>query len=266
MVTGDVMFEVMKVVEMLAAPLNVVLLALLAAMVLSACGRRKVALRLVRTATVVLVVLAVPPWEAWLIAPLEDRVPPPAQLPQRVDGVIVLGGAIQPDITEMRGQPALNGHAERITTLVRLAHDYPDARLVYSGGSASIVRQDLKEAPVAQALLQSMGVDVGRVLFEDQSRNTWENAVFTRQLVRPAPDQTWLLVTSAAHMPRSLGAFRAAGWQVVPYPVDYTVAGTGSWGGGVGTGARAVRQGLHEWAGLLYYRLRGWSDSWYPGL
>ncbi|MGE5475722.1 MAG: YdcF family protein [Bacteroidales bacterium] len=260
------MFEVMKVVEMLAAPLNMVLLALLAAMALSAWGRRQAAWRLVRIATVVLVLLAVPPWETWLIAPLEDRVPPPADLPKRVDGVIVLGGAIQPEITEARGQPALNGQAERITALVRLARDYPEARLVYTAGSASIVRQDLKEAPAARPLLQSMGVDVGRVLFEDLSRNTRENAVFTYQLVRPAPDQTWLLVTSAAHMPRSLGAFRAAGWQVVPYPVDYTVAGTASWGGGVGAGARAVGQGLHEWAGLFYYRLRGWSDSWYPGL
>lgn len=260
------MFVLMKLVEMLVAPLNLVLAALVLAAILLRCGRVPAARWLVQGAAVFLLLLAVPPWTDWLVAPLENRIPPPPVLTARVDGIIVLGGAIDPVLSAARGQPALNGAAERLTAMVQLARRYPLARIIYSGGSGSIARQDLKEAPQARALLESIGGDCSRVAFEDQSRNTRENALFSRVIAQPEPDQTWLLVTSAVHMPRALGAFRAAGWTVVPYPVDYVSTGTASWGNRIIAGLFAVEQGLHEWAGLAYYRLRGWSDSWYPGL
>lgn len=261
------MFVVMKVTEMLVQPLHLALLALVAVAALLGRGRIRPARRLLALVLVALGVLAAAPWGAWLLEPLENRFAPPPTLPERVDGIVVLGGAIEPVQTAARGQIALNGSAERLVAMVQLARRYPDARLVYTGGSGSVGRQDLKEAPLARQLLDSLGVDTGRVMFEDQSRNTWENAVKSRVVAQPAPGQTWLLVTSALHMPRAVGAFRAAGWSVLPYPVDYITAGSGGGiGFNLGGGASTLRQGLHEWAGLVYYRLRGWSDSWYPGL
>lgn len=263
---GDNMFVVMKIVEMLMAPLNLVLLALLAAAVFLGCGRVVWGRRLVQSVAVFLVLAAMLPWTDWLLLPLEDRVPPPVTLPPRVDGIVVLGGAIDPVLSAERKQPALNDAAERLTAMVQLGRLYPAARLIYSGGSGSVTRQDAKEAPVARTLLEAMGFECTRVVFEDQSRNTRENAILSYDIARPQPGQTWLLVTSAAHMPRSLGAFRAAGWQVVPYPVDYTTAGVSPWSWELGRGLGALSRGLHEWGGLLYYRLRGWTDSLYPGL
>ncbi|MGE5515791.1 MAG: YdcF family protein [Bacteroidota bacterium] len=260
------MFVLMKLVEMLVDPLNLVLAALVLATVLLRRVPVPAARRLVQGSVVVLLLLAVAPWGDWLLAPLENRVPQPAAAPARVDGIVVLGGAIDPVLSAARGQPALNGAGERLVAMVQLARRYPSARLVYSGGSGNIARQDLKEAPQARALLESLGVDCSQAIFEEQSRNTWENAMFSRALAQPQPGQTWLLVTSAAHMPRALGTFRAAGWSVVPYPVDYVTTGSPRWGSGFTEGLLAVEQGLHEWAGLAYYRLRGWSDSWYPGL
>lgn len=263
---GEQMFAIMKIVEMLVAPLNLVLLALLAAVVLLRMGRIAPARMLVQATTAFLVLLAVLPWSDWLVAPLENRIPSPVSMPEHVDGIIVLGGAIDPVLSFARGQAALGDGAERLTAMIQLARRYPSARLIYSGGSGSIAHQDAKEAPVARTLLDSMGFDCSRVVFEAQSRNTRENAVLSYEAAQPGPGQVWLLVTSAAHMPRSLGVFRAVGWQVVPYPVDYGTGEPAGMGRGIANGLGALVQGLHEWGGLLYYRLRGWTDSLYPGL
>ncbi|MBC7952600.1 MAG: YdcF family protein [Rhodospirillaceae bacterium] len=259
------MFILSKLMDLLTQPINMALLVLLAACALL-FSRRGAALgrTLVCVVTAVLLLLAVLPWDYWLVASLEDRFPQ-QPLPAHIDGIVVLGGSVDPVVTAARGQPSVNGTVERITAMVELGRHHPEARLVFTGGSGSVTAQALKEAPVARAFLDSLGFDTGRVLFEAQSRNTWENAVFTRDLVTPQPGQIWVLVTSAVHMPRSVGAFRAAGWQVLPYPVDYTT--TGSNGGlrfNVAGGLGSVANAMHEFLGMAYYRLRGWSDALYP--
>jgi uncharacterized SAM-binding protein YcdF (DUF218 family) len=201
-----------------------------------------------------------------VVMPLEDRFARPTAMPAHVDGIIVLGGAVDQNITEARGIPSLNGAAERMTELVALARRYPDARLVFTGGQGSLVHGSLTEADVARALWTALGVDPARVVYEDQARNTFENAVLTRALVQPRPGETWLLVTSASHMPRSVGVFRRAGWNVVPWPVNYRT----------GHGFAALYDapfverigqfevGLREWIGLAAYRLMGRTDALFP--
>lgn len=259
------MFVIGKLAEMVAAPLNLLMLALVLAVGLERVGRQRAAARIVAACALFLVLVAALPWGEWLVAPLEDRFPPPAHAPARVDGIIILGGGINPVLSDARGETSLGGAAERVVAFVELARRYPAARIVYSGGSGSVMRQDLKEAPLARDLMGRLGGDSSRVIYEEQSRNTWENAVFSYRLAQPQPGQTWLLVTSAWHMPRSMGAFRAAGWSVVPYPVDYSTTGRG--GRSVGELPRnlvAINMALHEWLGLAYYRVRGWSGRLFP--
>src|SRR5205807_816226 len=150
-------------------------------------------------------VVALFPVSSWIGAPLEDRFPRPVTLPERVDGIIVLGGAVKPDTTEKRGLPSLNSRAERMTEFVRLAKLYPEARLVFSGGSGllEIQRPRMTEAATARLFFQQQGLDIHRILFEDRSRNTYENVVFAKALVKPLPGQVWILVSSAQDMPRS---------------------------------------------------------------
>jgi hypothetical protein len=81
------------------------------------------------------------------------------------------------------------------------------------------------EVEIARRMLPAIGIAPERIVYEDRSRNTHENAQFTRDMLNPGADEIWLLVTSAWHMPRSMGVFRAAGFPVVPYPVDYTTFG-----------------------------------------
>lgn len=206
-----------------------------------------------------------PVGEAMLTA-LEGRFPAIRAVAAPVDGIIVLGGAVQQGITSARGQPALNGHAERMTEFVALARRFPAARLAFTGGSASLFDPDMKETVVARLFFAQMGLDADRVVYESRSRNTYENAVFTRRLLRPGPGERWLLVTSAAHMPRAIGAFRKAGWDPVAYPVDYVTRGRVEIAPSFNlrAGLNSFSAALHEWLGLIAYRLLGRSDTLFP--
>ena len=137
------------------------------------------------------------------------------------DGIVVLGGAISSRPSRAHGEPVFDGDAGRITALVKLARAYPGARIVYSGGDASLLSSEAPEADFIYPLLDSFGIPRERVLLETRSRNTAENAIFTKELVKPKPTERWLLVTSARQMPRAVGCFRKAGFQVEAYPVGW---------------------------------------------
>ncbi len=206
--------------------------------------------------------IVVLPLDQWLARPLEDAVARPPR-PDRVDGVIVLGGAVEEDIFADRGLPALNAAAERMTEFLALARAFPQARLVFAGGSGRLLAAPATEADEARALFGELGLPAARVTFEATSRSTWQNAVLARRATGPAPGQVWLLVTSALHMPRALGAFRAAGWPVLPWPVGYKTLRRGlRWVEAPAERIGLLEAALHEWVGLLAYRALGrWAAS-----
>nr|WP_255575127.1 YdcF family protein [Caldovatus aquaticus] len=206
------------------------------------------------------------PLSQWVLIPLEERFPRPAEAPARVDGVVVLGGMVDQNLTEARGLPALNGAAERLTEMVALARRYPEARIVFTGGQGSLVHGGLTEADVVRSLLAALGVPEARVTYEDAARNTHQNAVLTRVLVRPRSGETWLLVTSASHMPRAMGVFRKAGWEVVAWPVNYrTGRSLAAWYDAPFPERLAqFETGLREWLGLVAYRAMGRTDALFP--
>jgi uncharacterized SAM-binding protein YcdF (DUF218 family) len=205
-------------------------------------------------AIIALAIGFVTPLGAVLMRPLEDRFPqPPADMPAPT-GIIVLGGAVETR-SEARGKVYLNGDAARMTTAVELARRYPNARLVFTGGSG------------AREIWLSLGVPAERMMFEAKSRNTWENAVFTRELIKPKPGETWLLVTSAWHMPRSIGIFRRVGFPVVPYPVAYRTFGDGrdfQIFASTMENFTLLDMGVHEWIGLFVYWLTGKTNALLP--
>jgi len=199
-----------------------------------------------------------------MIRTLEDRFPPPADLNQPVDGNIVLGGALD----YRRGQTRLTDSGVRMTTALALARRYPQARVVFTGGSdAILLRAPVTEAEMAQGLFRDASLPDSRVTYEGQSRNTRENALFTADLVKPQPGERWLLVTSAFHMPRAVGTFRAVGWPVVAYPVDFrsddTVDDLRPFRM-VSEGLRITDLTVREWIGLVAYRLSGYTDALLP--
>jgi len=208
------------------------------------------------------------PLGAVLLRPLEDRFPrPTADIPAPV-GIIVLGGAVDTEKSEARGQVYQTPDAARMTTGVELARRYPTAQLVYTGGgSAGLLGEGPAEAIGARKLWLSLGVPPERMTFEAKSRNTWENGVFTRDLVKPKPGETWLLVTSAWHMPRSVGIFRHLGFDVIPYPVAYRTFGDERdflLPTSMIDKVIMLDYSVREWLGLLAYRLAGKTDTLFP--
>jgi uncharacterized SAM-binding protein YcdF (DUF218 family) len=261
------MFILSKVVGLLTDPTNLVVLILVAATILLWTRHARVGRVVLVAECLTLAVVAVLPLEEWLLAPLEDRFPisPP---PETIDGLIVLGGAIDPVISVERGQPSADGAIDRLIALVDLGRRYPQARIIFTGGSGSLTEQRYKEAPVVKEFLAQIGFDASRVEFEDQSRNTRENATLTQAMANPQPGQKWLLVTSAMHMPRSVGVFRGVGWTVTPWPVDFHTTGHPTptrFRFHIAGGLSVLGTALHEWIGLLSYHALGWSDELFPG-
>ena len=222
---------------------------------------------LVTFVTLTFLAIATMPIGTWLIAPLEDRFPSPAQLPEHVNGIVVLGGATSLSTSASRNQPSLNANAERLTTFVTLAGRFPAARLIYTGGFRSLNKPILTEATVATSLIADLGIDISRMMIDDTSQNTMDNAARALSLATPLPNEVWLLITSARHMPRAIGAFRAAGWHdIVPYPVDYLTSRNASAaiGFNLRIGLNQLRAALHEWIGLIVYRVIGASAAIFP--
>ena len=222
--------------------------------------------RLVRATVLLAAVVILLPVGLWLRAPLEDRFARPDRLPETAAGIIVLGGPQQPHVTAARGVIALDHAGERLIEGLALAERYPEARLVFSGDSGRIGGRGGSEQLVNEVFVALMGIDPTRVVYEDRSRNTWENARFTRELVDPRPDETWLLVTSASHMPRAMGIFRQTGFPVTPWPVDYRTTGAFTWPPGFELSERLLEldQATREYLGLLYYHLLGRTDALFP--
>jgi uncharacterized SAM-binding protein YcdF (DUF218 family) len=198
---------------------------------------------------------------------LENRFPQAPPLPDHIDGIIILGGMIRPGISRARGRPTLNDAAERLFEGAHLAHLHPEAEVLFTGGSPNPWAPEARESDFADKALIEMGVAPSRLLIDDQSRNTYENAIDSLALAPDHGKGTWILVTSALHMPRSVGVFRKAGWHVIPWPCNYLTGGLPQW-----TNEDVAIQRLsylsrtaHEMVGMIYYRLRGWSDRLFPG-
>lgn len=260
-------FALSKILGFFALPSNLLISIGLVGLLLLCTRFRRLASWLVVTSLVLIAIAGLSPLGNVLILPLEQRFPPwdPSRGPP--DGIVVLGGAISPDVSAARDAVALNEAAERITVTAELARRYPNARIIYTGGSSALMFDQIPEAPFAVRELEALGVAHDRIIAEEQSRDTIENAVFSRLIAQPKPGERWLLVTSAFHMPRAIAAFRAAGFPVEAYPVDWRTRGPidatrlfGSLSEGLGRTDVAA----HEWVGLLAYRLAGQTTELFP--
>lgn len=230
-------------------------------------GAKRWGRRLLTLVAVPMLALAILPLEQLYLQPLEQRFQRPAVMPERVDGIIALGGALSVYRSWLEQYPEMNESGDRIAALMSLAQRYPEAKVVFSGGSPFPGFPEARESLYAKKLMEDMGMPPGRVIPETQSRNTYENALFSKELVQPQPDETWILITSGIHMPRAVGVFRAVGWQVIPYPVDL-YDWRREWLDLTFNplyGLDTLQLSLKEWVGLVYYDWNGWTSELFPG-
>jgi uncharacterized SAM-binding protein YcdF (DUF218 family) len=256
-------FVITRILRPFLAPANIAVLLLLLGVVRLWRSHGRRGLPLVATVTLALAVAASFPLGDWLIAPLEVRFPVPA-MPSRVDGIILLGGAVEPREVGERVEPAVNGAADRLLTFMVLARHYPDAKLLLVGGEAALLPRGHSEAELTRNLLIAQGFHGQRMLIESRSRNTIENAIFAKVVADPQPNETWLLVTSAVHMPRAVGCFRRAGWAFVPFPTDYRTGFDNGWTMALVQHLGLFELAVKEWLGLIAYRLLDRTDALFP--
>ena len=248
-------FILSKILGYLTVPSNLLVMIGLAGIALLFTRFVRAGRRLLAASIILIVVIGVLPVGTALILPLEERFPQwnPAQ--GTPTGIIVIGGVINAERSAARGQISLDDSAERVTAAVELARKYSSARIVFAGGT---------EASYAALFFENLGVLRDRITIETQSRNTAENAVFTKRLIAPKPGERWLLVTSALHMPRAIGAFRQAGFPVEAFPVDYQTDGWEDLRKLSGSMHR-LDTAVHEWLGLLAYWITGRIPVLFPG-
>jgi len=261
-------FVLSKILGFLTVPSNAVMIAGVVGLCLLPTRWRKLSLTLLIGSVVTLAVLGLSPLSNVLLLTLSERFPAWQAGGIDPDGVIVLGGVIDPEASDARGLIELDSSAERAVAMLTLARRFPKARIVFSGGSGKLAPGALAEAPFAKKLLDEFGMNGERFIFEDNSRTTYENAVWMLDMLKPVPGQRFLLVTSSFHMPRSIGAFRRAGFEVEAYPVDWRTRG---WLDAlqpfdrVSGGLSRADVAIHEWTGLIVYWLTGRSSELFPG-
>lgn len=255
------------IVWALIQPLNLVGLLLAATLIAAWFRWRRLSMSLGCLALAVLALSAWTTFGALLLHPLESHIARPDPPPAAVDGIVVLGGGFEGSINAARGGYELNSTGDRFVEAAVLARRYPDARVVVSGGSGSVFLTGEGDGQTAPRLLSALGVSEERLVLDNRSRDTFENAVETRRLVTPQPGETWLLVTSAFHMPRALGTFRAAGFPVEPWPADYRTAGTEKPGLAADNAIDSLENttiALREWLALAAYRFTGRTETLLP--
>jgi uncharacterized SAM-binding protein YcdF (DUF218 family) len=261
-------FFLAKVLGFFAIPSNFTVTIGLLGVLLLVTPWRRLGRCLAAVSLILLAIIGFSPLGNALIIPLEQRFPPWDPALGAPDGIVVLGGAISPDVSVARHEVALDEAAERMTSAVTLARRYPNARIIFSGGNGALVYREGTEAEFAVRIFEDLGIPHERITAEEQSRDTFENAVFSKLIAMPQPGEHWLLVTSAYHMPRAVGVFRRAGFPVEPYPVDWRTRGTEDLlrpFPTLGDGMRRTDTAMREWVGLLAYWLTGRSASLFPG-
>jgi uncharacterized SAM-binding protein YcdF (DUF218 family) len=199
---------------------------------------------------------------------LENYFPHLNEVPKEAKGMILLGGSFDLNATATRGFTCYNSRGGRLIQFIELAHKYPKLPLIFTGGGIKPSKEAASESDIARQVFENLKLDLSRITFEDQSRNTFENAKFTFEMIQPKASEKWVLVTSALHMPRAVTLFRAHGWNVIPYPVDYHTSGKFTYWPCFSVyfyhWIEPWFDSFKEWVGLLLLRLKGVSQQLLP--
>ncbi|MGC6392357.1 MAG: YdcF family protein [Alphaproteobacteria bacterium] len=257
-------FPLTKIVGFMLDPLHLPLFLVAFAFLLRSLSRN-ISKFLIACALAWVMLLGVVPFWQWGLQSLENQYAYPDPMPSQIGGIIVLGGAMESgSVGASRPFPPVGSSGERLFASLQLAQRYPNVPIVFSGYSGSLWSVEADEASLTRSLIHDLIKNPQRVMYENKSRNTYENAVFTEKLLmdlkHTQTNAPFLLVTSAGHMPRSMALFARTSIPVVAYPVDYVSPQTGTaydirydlkWG------ADLADRLLHEILGLIGYRLSG---------
>lgn len=254
------MFFLSKILALFTQPLGWVAALLVVATAMQRRNARR-ARRITFSALLLLLLIGWEPLPDMLLRYLETQY---AEFASDADlhkyaGVVVLGGATESGrVSQAHSQPLITDAGERMTATVAMLQRNPHLRFVYTGGEGMLLGSGPSEADRARMFFESLGATGPRMQYEARSRNTYDNAVMTAAMPGIDIQKPWLLVTSAWHMPRSIGVFKKAGWNITAYPVDFRTSDSTPWTSySLTYGPQRWQMGLHELLGLVSYRIVG---------
>jgi len=199
------------------------------------------------------------PFSNFLLNKIEDFIKTSKYPVQQLTGVIVLGGSFDLELeSKERNEVLLNSSAERLTKALEIYRKNPRALILFSGASNKIKPIGWSESDMAKKFFLEQGVRSENLIFENKSRNTFENIIYSKDIIRKNKG-TWGLITSASHMPRSYFGFKRQGLILEPISIDYRT-GTSSifWiNFDIKKGIENWNIILHEVVGISYYKITG---------
>jgi uncharacterized SAM-binding protein YcdF (DUF218 family) len=161
------------------------------------------------------------PLSNFLLSKIEDYIQTSKYPVQQLTGVIVLGGSFNSGLeSKERNEVSLNSSAERLTKALEIYKKNPRVLILFSGFSGELKPQGWSESDMAKKFFLDQGVKLDNLIFENQSRNTFENIKYSKDIIANYKG-TWGLITSASHMPRSFFTFKKLSLILEPISVDY---------------------------------------------
>lgn len=252
-------FSFSKIFWIIAQPLNFLAGLSFIALLLYFMLYKKAAMYLMLFVSIIFVLIGATPIAGLSLQKLENWYPRPhhTQLPDKIDGIIVLGGMLDAQTSASRDYPIYNANANRFIDFLILHKKYPDAKAVITGGQGALFQADTTPNSFLRQTLQNLGYSPDEFIFEDMSKNTYENMVESKNLIKPKQGESWILVTSAFHMPRAVAVFCSNGWPVIPYPAGHHTSKrkSGSLSLGVLDQFYKLHIALREGIGIVAYRL-----------
>ena len=258
-------FYLSKILWLIVNPFNIFILITLFTMFLYFINSRRLSLIIYLINFIFIALISFLPIGSYLTYIIEKEFHTNTKIPERVDGILILGGATNPLLFKEFDQISLNGSAERLVESVMIIRKFEKAKVIFSGGSGIVNRSDLGHSQVAKLFYKKMGVDINKIFFEDKSRNTHENIIYSKKIAKPKKNENWLLITSAFHMKRALLIAEKNNWKFIPYAVDFKNIKEFKLTPNLNllSNLNSFQSGLHEWLGLVSYYLMGRTEKFF---
>jgi len=163
-------------------------------------------------------------------------------------------------VAKDRNDYSLGGGSERLFKGLEFIRKKPEGTIIFTGFSGNLFHEGLSEAEIIEKLIKALNIDSANILFERRSRNTFENANYTKEIISDLQIKTWGIVTSASHMKRAIATFNKQSSEISfdPIPVDFQTKNSIYWGpGNIQSSLNFWRIYMHETIGYWVYKLTG---------
>ena len=256
-------FYLSKIIWVLLNPFNIFVLFTILTIILYLVSFRKLSITIFFINSLYLILISFLPIGNYLIYKIEKEFHSNFIISEKLDGILILGGATNPLMYKEFNEISLNSSAERLIESVTIIKKFKNSKIIFSGGSGVINRPDLGHSQVARSFYKKIGIDESRIIFEDNSRNTYENILFSKKLANPKKNEKWLLITSASHMRRAMLIGSKINWEFIPYAVDFRTMKKFRFLPSLNllSNINSFQHGSHEWMGLISYYLMKRTDK-----